>query len=584
MKTEKQTDAKKNEKAKQKKTNKKAVIDKPTLKKETKKSRKESIKAEKEAMKESKKEKQKNLKEDTKNSKKDVKQEKKKEAKKKKTPLEKDLKTVKKIMDEAKLYRHAASIANFDMETVCPKDGREEQGEVMAFLGNQAFKLIKKKKFIKAAESLYKNRGELEKYDAALVSELHRDYAKIKNITPEMQHKHSLVYNKAFVDWLEAKEKSDFSLFKNSLAAVRDAELEAISLREEAKENTYDNLLDDYERGMTSAKLDETFGQCKERLIPFLEKIKKSDKKIRTDFMSRPVPEEAQRRMTNYLLGLMQYDFNRGAVATTEHPFTDELGMNDVRITTHYHADRFASNMYTVIHEGGHALFGQNLPKAQYKHHLANGMTMGMHESVSRFYENRIGRSKAFVHLIYDKTKEIFPEAMKGVSEAELYEGLNLVQPSLIRTEADEFTYTFHVIIRYEIEKEIIAGTVKIEDLPCIWNEKYQSYLGVTPATDSEGVLQDVHWSGGFGYFPCYAIGNMYNSMYYNKMHDKYNIEELIEGGHIDIINDWMKKHVYKKAVMLDASEWIKDITGREFTPKDFLDYLEDKYGELYGI
>ena len=557
--------------------------------KKTKKPKGATPKATKESMKNNKKEKQKKSKEDLKNNnkiktKKEDKTSDKKAVKKKNSPLEKDLKTVRKVMNEAQLYRHAASIANFDMETVCPRDGREEQGEVMAFLGNQAFKLIKKKKFIKAAENLYKNRGELDQYDAALAISLHRDYIKTKKITPEMQHKHSLVYNKAFIDWLEAKEKSDFSLFKESLTAVRDVELECISLREDAKENVYDNLLDDYERGMTSTKLDETFGQCKERLIPFLEKIKKSDKKIRTDFMGHVVPEEAQRRMTNYLLGLMQYDFNRGAVATTEHPFTDELGKNDVRITTHYHADRFASNMYTVIHEGGHALFGQNLPKAQYKHHLSNGMTMGMHESVSRFYENRLGRSKAFVHLIYDKTKELFTEAMKDVSEQELYEGLNLVTPSLIRTEADEFTYTFHVIIRYEIEKELIAGNIKIEDLPRIWNEKYQSYLGVTPSKDSEGVLQDVHWSGGFGYFPCYAIGNMYNAMYYNKMHDKYNIEELITGGHIDIINDWMKKHVYKKAVMLDASEWIKDITGREFTSKDFLDYLEEKYGELYGI
>ena len=209
---------------------------------------------------------------------------------------------------------------------------------------------------------------------------------------------------------------------------------------------------------------------------------------------------------------------------------------------------------------------------------------MGQHESVSRFYENRIGRSEAFVRLIYPKVKEIFPDVMADVTERELYEALNVVQPSLIRTEADEFTYTFHIIIRYEIEKMIVDGTVSIEDLPRIWNEKYEEYLGVRPESDRDGVLQDVHWSSGFGYFPTYALGNMYNAMYMNRMKQELDLDAAIASGSLKEINDWMQTNVFARANLLAPKDWIREITGRSFTPDDFLDYLEEKYSRLYEL
>ena len=240
--------------------------------------------------------------------------------------------------------------------------------------------------------------------------------------------------------------------------------------------------------------------------------------------------------------------------------------------------------MYSVIHETGHALFGQNIPAAHYKHFIQNEKTLGMHESVSRFYENRIARSRSFVKLIFNKLKELLPNVLEDVTEEELYEALNTVTPSTIRIEADEFTYTFHIIIRYEIEKELINNGVKIEDLPKLWSDKYEEYLGVRPSSDKEGVLQDVHWTSGFGYFPTYAIGNMYNAMYYNKMSKKHDVNKLIEENRIDVINEWMTKHVFKKADRLDPADWIRDITGKELTPVPFLNYLEEKFGAIYGL
>jgi carboxypeptidase Taq len=195
-----------------------------------------------------------------------------------------------------------------------------------------------------------------------------------------------------------------------------------------------------------------------------------------------------------------------------------------------------------------------------------------------------IGRSEAFIHLIYPKVKELFPDAMFDVTERELYEAVNIVKPSLIRTEADEFTYIFHIMIRYEIEKMIVAGEVEIDDLPKIWNDKYEEYLGVRPFDDASGVLQDVHWTSGFGYFPTYALGNMYNSMYAARMRKEIDVDEAVANGNFALINDWMAENVWKKADRLAPADWIRDITGRELSPDDFLDYLEKKYSALYGL
>ena len=496
------------------------------------------------------------------------------------------LKTVYDTLEAAEKFYHAANVLNFDMETICPPGAMEKQGETTAFLSNEGYKLIKSEEFIKAGLDLYEHLpdGDLDPLDAQLVKALYRDYEKIKNLTPEQSHEFDLIRNKAYIDWLNAKQSSDYSVFAPSLEKIKDVCLKEIALRDRKSAVPYDDMLDDYERGITSSDLDEAFGQCKERLIPLLERIKASRKTIRRDFLSRTVADETQKNMAKYLLDTIRYDFNRGAFTTTEHPFTSELARDDIRVTTHYYPDAFASSMYSIIHEGGHALFGQLQPAEHHDHHIEDRMTMGMHESVSRFYENRIGRSRAFISLIYPRAKELFSGILDDVTEEELYEAVNIVEPSLVRTESDEFTYTFHIIIRYEIEKMFMSGNVKVEDLPRVWNDKYEEYLGIRPADDREGVLQDVHWSFGFGYFPTYALGNMYNAMYYNRMKEEIPVDKLVEQGKIALVNDWMAENVFRKADHMDAREWIHDITGRAFTPDDFLDYLEEKYGALYGL
>lgn len=515
--------------------------------------------------------------------------------------LSKSLALVKKTLADVRMYRQASALLNFDLQTICPKDAMDAQGAVDAFLGNKAFVLQKDTAYIEACRYLYDHRDELTaeicgsakavEFDRCLAETLHRDFAREKNISPEMQHEHALIYNRAFVNWLKAKEAKDFGLFAPSLAEVREAQVREASLHEAPKATAYDTLFDGYERGLSTAELDETFEECKDRLVPLLKRIMKSKKKIRTDFLNRPVADEAQKKCARYLLETMGFDFDRGTFATSEHPFTTGIAEHDIRVTTHYYPDAFFSNIFSIIHEGGHALFEQNQPAENYAHFIDGNKTMGMHESVSRFYENRIGRSREFISLIYPKCCELFPKVFDGVSELEFYESMNTVTPSLIRTEADEFTYTFHIIIRYEIERMIVNGkkgvpmtASEIAELPKIWNQKYAEYLGVVPANDAEGILQDVHWTSGFGYFPTYALGNMYNAMYFNSMAKNFDIYGAVRAGNFKKINEWMKENVWNRADRESPKNWIRNITGREFTPTDFLDYLEAKYSEIYEL
>lgn len=513
--------------------------------------------------------------------------------------LKSALSLVKSVLKEVRIFNQASTVLNFDQQTICPSAGMEEQGNVAAFLSNKAFTLQKGQEYVDACQYIYDHRSELTaevcgsetaaEFDRCLAESLHRDFARENNISPEMQLEHSQIYNRAFVNWINAKKAKDFSLFEKSLGEVRSAQLQAESLHQDRKQTPYDTVFDGYERGLTCVDLDKVFNRCKERLVPLLKRIMASPKKIRTDFLCRPVTDEAQKQMAQYLLEVMGFDFKRGAFSTAEHPFTTEPGKDDVRVTTHYYPTAFYSSMFSIIHEGGHALFEQNQPAENFSHFIEYNKTMGMHESTSRFYENRIGRSKEFIHLIFPKCKELFPNVFEGVSEQEFYEAMNIVTPSLIRTEADEFTYTFHVIIRYEIEKMIMNGLengepLNIADLPKIWNAKYQEYLGITPDNDAVGVLQDVHWTSGFGYFPTYALGNMYNAMYYNKMAAEFDLPAAVLAGDFSKINGWMKENVWAKADRLAPKEWLSQITGRDLTPDDFLDYLEAKYSEIYEL
>ena len=498
---------------------------------------------------------------------------------------EEDLKKMYEHLEKLKKLAYVYHVLNFDLETKCPVKNMNCASDSLNVISSQIFDLTNEKEYIDLVVSLHAKRDEAKDvYEKTLIDNLYKSYIREKNVSKELDDLASKVYSNSYIDWLNAKKNKDYSLFEPSLEKVKEIQQKLIDTREDKKDNYYDTAFSDYERGLTSKDLDKLFGELRDGIVNLLNRIKKSKHKIRTDFMSREVPIEKQEQFSNYILETMGFDFSRGCIATTEHPFTDTLSKDDTRVTTHYYLNQFVSNIFTIAHEGGHALFGQNQDDEDFNHYIDDSMTLGMHESVSRFYENILGRSKAFIHLIYPKFKEIFGDIFFDVSEEELYEAVNEVKPSLIRTEADELTYSLHIIIRYEIEKDIINNKVDLKDIKALWNKKYEEYLGVTPTNDSEGILQDVHWSSGFGYFPTYALGNIYNAMYYNSMKEKLDVDKLIRENKMDVILKYMTENVFKDANKLDSKTWIKKITNKDIDSSYFLKYLEDKYVELYRL
>ena len=484
-----------------------------------------------------------------------------------------------------KKYDHALGVISFDFETSVPKKAMEEEGDMMSFFANQAFKIKSAKSFKQLVIDLYQEIDSLDYLDQILVKNLYEDYLKDKNITPQMDLEMSKIYNAAYIDWLKAKQEKNYELFLPSFKKVVAISEKAVNLRDPQVllPNMYDNLLNDCEKGMLQEDLDVFFKELKEGLLKLIGKIKASKKTIRSDFLSRRVPIYKQEAFSKYLLTLNGFDFDRGCLSTTEHPFTSPISENDARVTTHYHEDMVLSNIYSIIHEGGHAILMQNEPAEDFKHFINDNATNGMHESVSRFFENVIGRSKAYVHLIYPKFIETFDE-FSDISEQELYEAINIVTPSLIRTESDEVTYGLHIVIRYELEKRICNGELKLEDASKEWNKLYKEYLGVEVKNDSEGILQDVHWTSGFGYFPSYAIGNAYNAMYLKELKKVYDFDSLVASGDFKTINEWLKKHIFSEVNHLTPKEWIKRIIGQPLSPKPFLEYLNEKYQEIYDL
>lgn len=488
------------------------------------------------------------------------------------------------ILDEVEVYGRAIGKVDFDMQCVAPPEGLDRAGRDEAVLGKRVHALIHSKKFEKLVCSLYEDPGELTEVQRRVVELLHRDYEKSKNETAAFAFERDMAFSTAYSRWLEAKQKSDFSLFRDSLASVADFTRRTVDLRDSKPGSYYDACLDDTEHGGSEAQLDAFFGALKERIVPLMRRIQAEGKPIRTDFLSRPCPIPEQEAFSRWLLELEGLRSTALVLMTTEHPFTTNFGPTDVRVTTHYYEDRFLSNIFSTLHEGGHALFMQNEPEEFYRDHLADCMSNAMHETISRFFENLIGRSEAFIHFVYPKLQEVSPSVLEGVSERELYEGVNLAEPGLIRMEADELTYGLHILIRYEIEKELVNGRITVDEVPGLWNARYKEYLGVDVPDDARGCLQDVHWTGSFGYFPSYALGNAYGVQILRAMEKDFDVFTAVEKGELFRVADWLRERVFSIASLTDPDEWIRRITGEGLNVDYYLSYLEEKFSAIYAL
>ncbi|WP_238883450.1 carboxypeptidase M32 [Clostridium sp. YIM B02551] len=493
-----------------------------------------------------------------------------------------ELKDYIKVMENTK---QALDLIYWDKMVMMPKKAVEGRSEVVAHLSEQLFNLQTSPKLKEFIDYFEANFEDLDKVNKSMVETLKKEYEETKKIPVNRYKEFVILASKSEVAWEEAKEKNDFLIFKPYLEKIIEFQKEFIGYWG-FKHHKYNTLLDKYEKGITVEVLDGVFGELRDALVTLLKRIKKSNLRIDTSVIKASYPRELQKDLSLFSLDLIGFDMNAGRLDESVHPFTTNFSNKDVRLTTHYYEDELLSALFSTIHEGGHGIYEQGISDELNGTWLAQGASMGVHESQSRFYENIVGRSEEFLSFLFEnKIKKYFVN-LENLDFETFYKCVNKVEPSLIRTEADELTYSLHVIIRYEIEKAIFNGEVATSDLPRLWNEKYKEYLGVEPTNDSEGILQDMHWSdGSFGYFPSYALGNLYGAQFLNTMKkDIPNYKELLGKGDIKPITKWLNEKIHTHGAVYSPMELLLKVTGEKLNPKYFIDYLEEKYTKLYHV
>lgn len=478
-------------------------------------------------------------------------------------------------------YLYAMTVIDFDAETVAPEGSADGRAEATEVLSRASFDLLVNDG---TAALLKEAAADAEtEQERAEVRNLQRQYDEIARIPADEYAAFTKLCSQSVPAWTKAKRTNDFSLFApylEKLIAARRAQARYFA----PDRDPYEVLLDRYEKGLTIAQCDEFFATLREAIVPLLADIQTRGKAVRTDFLDQEWPIDAQRRVSKKIMELWGLDPAHCYLAESEHPFTTEFWRGDVRITTHYMPRDIFSNLYSVAHEGGHALYELNInPDYDYTV-VTHGATMGIHESQSRLFENLVGRSRAFVHYLYPTLKELFPAQLADVSAEEIWRAVNRAEPGLIRTEADELTYCLHVMVRYEIEKQLIGGTLEAKDVPAVWAKLYKEYLGIEVPNDRDGCLQDSHWSGGaFGYFPSYALGSAYGAQMLRRMEQDVDVWGAAAKGDLTPITAWLREKVHQYGGLMEPADVVKNACG-DFSAEDYIQYLTRKYTELYGL
>lgn len=481
-------------------------------------------------------------------------------------------------------FNHATGMIYLDSVTAAPKDTAEGRGETLGILSSISYEMFANPKIEELLKFLSDHRDELTEQQAREVVVLTREYEKISKIPQDEYVAYQMLINEAESVWHKAKEENNYASFAPYIQKIA-ASLKKFAGYFDPAKKTYNVWVDQFERGLDMEKLDVFFSQLKATIVPLIHRIQSEAEQIDNSFLKGDFPIERQREFSDYLMEIMSIDRSHCGIGETEHPFTINFNKKDVRITTKYHPDDFTNSMYSVIHEGGHALYelgtGDNLMYTC----LAGGASMGIHESQSRLFENMIGRSESFIHFIYPKVKELFPDQFRNVDVNSFYRAINKCEPSLIRVDADELTYCLHIMVRYEAEKMLLEGDVNIDELPVVWAKLMKEYLGVDVPDDTRGVLQDSHWSGGMmGYFPSYAIGSAYSAQIMHRMKQDLDVDAIIATGSLKPIVQWLEEHIYRYGGMMDPGDLLEKCCGESFNPKYYTDYLTEKFSKIYGL
>ncbi len=472
--------------------------------------------------------------------------------------------------------KYASAVLQWDQETYLPKNGNDARGRQIATLNELAHEHFTNESFGNLLKELVQsdNLSEKEKRNVELTLE---DFNRNKKIPTAFVHKLSSAINVGYHAWIKARKENDFTIFENPLQDIIDLKREEAELLG-YENHPYDALMNDYDKGLTTIIVDTLFAELAPQLSIILEKIK-TQPSVDDSFLHQHFDKTTQWNVGMEILKRMHFNFDAGRQDISEHPFTTNFSSQDVRVTTRIDERNFSNMLWSCIHEGGHALYEQGLPNEEYGMPLGEYCSLSIHESQSRLWENCIGRGLPFWEHNYALLQEHFPQQFGNIPVEQFYKAINKVQPSLIRTEADEVTYHFHVMIRYEIEKLLIDGTLMAKDIPAKWNEMYKKYLGIDVPDDLQGCLQDVHWShGSFGYFATYSVGSLYAAQFYAEMESKMpNLESDLYNGNTLSVFEWLQKNVYEKGRFDTSENLCFKITGKYLNINSFISYIDKK-------
>jgi carboxypeptidase Taq len=479
--------------------------------------------------------------------------------------------------------KNALAVLLWDQETYLPPKGATFRGQQIATLSELAHQLFTEKKMGKILQELV-SRNDLpgKEYRNVVLSQ--EEYNKQNKLSSHFVRELSEAVSRSFHAWIEARKENNFSFFEkdlDTLIQLKKQEADILGYTQ----HPYDALLDEFEKGCTVTMLDNIFNEIREPLKVLLDRIIATNQ-VDDSFLKQHYPKQQQWDYGMNIIKQLGFDFDAGRQDISEHPFSTSFNKNDVRITTRIDENDFSNMLWSCIHETGHALYEQGLPESEYGLPLGEYTSLSIHESQSRLWENNVGRSLAFWQYNYPSLQKIFHKQLKKISVDKFYNGINKVQPSFIRTEADELTYHFHVMIRYELEKLLIEGSLNTHDIPAYWNEQYQKYLCVSVPDDKTGCLQDVHWShGSFGYFPTYSLGSFYAVQFYLSVEkSNHQLYSYIKNGDTSVLLSWLRKSIHQYGKMFKSEDLCLNACGEKLNIKYFLRYLLDKYTNIYNL
>jgi carboxypeptidase Taq len=488
---------------------------------------------------------------------------------------------------ESSLLGSCAHLLGWDERTYMPRLGSAHRAEQIALLARMTHEMVTAHPIgellqeVEGSELIRENDGPA----AANFREIKRVHDRAVKIPKELVEEIARVSTRAQQIWQESREKDNFSAFRpwlDKIVALKQQEAQAVGYREAA----YDALLDEYEPGATTAELTGIFSALRKELVPLVQSIIATGKQPRRDILEREYATEQQESFSRAAAKAVGFDFEGGRLDITAHPFCSGIGPGDCRITTRYHPKHFNDAFFGTLHEAGHGIYDQGLDPEQYGTPLGSAVSLGIHESQSRLWENQVGRSRAFWEHFYPQARKLFSSALADVSIDDFVFAINDVRPSFIRVEADEATYNLHIILRFEMEQALINGELKCADVPGAWNEKFEHFFDLKPPTDKLGCLQDIHWSmGGIGYFPTYTLGNLYAAQFMaSAKRDLGDLDMDFRNGEFGRLKEWLNEKIHRGGQRYRAGDLCRRVTGKPLSHQYFLTYLHDKYSRYYGI